>query len=234
MRIEDAGAATALLDAALRSDPAAHTLWALRANLLHHAGDLDGTLVAACVAAGQAERATAIGGVHASRTHPLDQSLRHGSQAAHLHASDDPTIRAFFQAVDGPIRRHLEALGGGRDPLRARDTGGYRYQGVWSVRLRPSGFHAEHIHTGGWISSARYFVRSRTEAASREAWIKFGEPGIPTRPALGPEHFIRPEPGLLVLFPSYMGHGTVPFSGGAPRLSVALDLLPGAPGARRS
>ena len=345
MRSEDPAAATALLDAELRADPGLHALWGLRANLLHHAGDVDGAfatllaairihpeqpdlqlaashiaalcgqadaavryaeraavlapgdhaeaaLFAACVAAGQAERAAAIaarmverrpsdqralayqatawrllgdsryatlydyaalvrswrmdvpdgwdsldayladlaralGGVHAFRTHPLDQSLRHGSQAAHLLNSDDPTIRAFFQAIDGPIRRHLGALGDGRDPLRVRNTGEYSYQGVWSVRLRPGGFHTDHIHPQGWLSSACYVALPRTDAASREAWIKFGEPGIPTRPALAAEHFIRPEPGMLVLFPSYMWHGTVPFTDDAPRLSVAFDLVPG-------
>ncbi len=352
MRTEDPGAATALLDAELRAEPGRHALWALRANLLHHAGDVegalatllaairahpeqpdlqlaasrtaalagrpelavgfaetadrlrpgehaDGALFAACVSDGQAERAAgiaarmverrpldqralayqatawrllgdpryaarydyaslvsswsmdvpdgwgsleaylvdlarALGGVHAFRTHPLDQSLRHGSQAAHLLASEDPIIRAFFKAVEAPIRRYLAGLGAGRDPLRVRNTGGYSYQGAWSVRLRPGGFHTDHIHTEGWISSACYVAVPRTEAASRDAWIKFGEPGIPTRPALGPEHFIRPEPGMLVLFPSYMWHGTVPFAAGEPRLSVAFDLVPGPSAERRS
>ena len=44
--------------------------------------------------------------------------------------------------------------------------------------------------------------------------------------ALGPEHVVKPEPGRLVLFPSYMWHGTVPFDGDAPRLTVAFDLVP--------
>jgi hypothetical protein len=29
-----------------------------------------------------------------------------------------------------------------------------------------------------------------------------------------------------VLFPSYMWHGTVPFDGQAPRLTIAFDLQP--------
>jgi tetratricopeptide (TPR) repeat protein len=168
----------------------------------------------------------ALGGLHPFRTHPLDQSLRHGSQAMHLLASDNAVVRAFFQAVDGPIRAHLEAMGHGRDPLRARNTGGFRFHGAWSVRLRPGGFHTDHIHPEGWLSSACYIALPEVETAGREAWIKFGEPGIPTSPALGPEHFVKPEPGMLVLFPSYMWHGTVPFASGGTRLSVAFDLLP--------
>ncbi len=348
MRSADAAPATALLDSFIRANPHAHPLWALRANVLQHAGDLagaldtllaalrlhpdqpglllaasqlsalcgrpaeavrfaeqaalhapgetaDGALFAACVAAGQAERAScvaacmlqrqaldqralayqatawrllgdarygalydyanmvrawrmdtpdgwqtldayladltqALGGLHAFHTHPLDQSLRHGSQAAHLLASENPVVRAFFQAVDGPIRRHLAALGQGGDPLRGRNTGGYAYRGAWSVRLRPGGFHVDHVHPEGWLSSACYVALPETERPGRQAWIKFGEPGIPTQPALGAEHYVRPEVGMLVLFPSYMWHGTVPFEGDVPRLSVAFDLMPKARG----
>jgi tetratricopeptide (TPR) repeat protein len=173
--------------------------------------------------------AAALEETHAFRTHPLDQSLRHGSQTPNLRASEHPAIRAFFQAVDGPIRRHLAALGQGADPLRARNKGAYAYAGAWSVRLRPSGFHVDHVHPEGWLSSACYIAlpEGEGEGERREAWIKFGQPGVPTQPALEAEHFVKPEAGMLVLFPSYMWHGTVPFSAGGRRLSVAFDLVPG-------
>jgi hypothetical protein len=32
---------------------------------------------------------------------------------------------------------------------------------------------------------------------------------------------------MLALFPSYMWHGTVPFTQGAERLTIAFDLVPG-------
>jgi hypothetical protein len=37
---------------------------------------------------------------------------------------------------------------------------------------------------------------------------------------------IRPEVGQLVLFPSYLWHGTVPFDDAAPRITVAFDAVP--------
>jgi hypothetical protein len=97
------------------------------------------------------------------------------------------------------------------------------------VRLRPNGFHADHVHPEGWLSSAFYVDLPQTmaNAVGREGWLMFGQPGVRTEPALGAEHFIEPEPGLLTLFPSYMWHGTVPFSGDRPRLAVAVDILPG-------
>ena len=33
--------------------------------------------------------------------------------------------------------------------------------------------------------------------------------------------------GRLVLFPSYMWHGTVPFEADQPRMTVAFDVVPG-------
>ena len=164
---------------------------------------------------------------HPFRGHPLGQSLRHGSQTHEglLH-SDDPAIAAFFQAIDGPIRRHIAGLGHGADPLRKRITDGYAVAGAWSVRLRPGGFHINHVHPMGWISSACYIALPDAVGRGHEGWLKFGEPGVPTRPALEAQHFVKPEPGMLVLFPSYMWHGTVPFTGDQTRLSVAFDLLP--------
>jgi hypothetical protein len=37
---------------------------------------------------------------------------------------------------------------------------------------------------------------------------------------------VKPEPGLLVLFPAYMWHGVEPFTSGERRLSVAFDVVP--------
>jgi len=173
-----------------------------------------------------ADLAVALEGLHPFRTHPLEQSVRHGSQATHLLASDNRVIMAFFQAIDGPIRRHLADMGQGADPLRSRNNGRYRYQGAWSVRLRPGGFHTDHIHPEGWLSSACYIDLPPAQEGSRAAWIKFGQPGVPTAPTLPAEHFVEPSPGKLVLFPSYMWHGTVPFTTEGRRLSIAFDLLP--------
>jgi hypothetical protein len=165
-------------------------------------------------------------GLHRFTAHPIGQSLRLGAQTHITPSTDDPVIRGYFEAIDGPIRRRLAALGGGADPVRARNAGGYQFNGVWSVALRPAGRHENHVHPMGWLSSASYVALPEAVHSGREGWIKFGEPGIPTAPVLEPEHFVKPKVGELVLFPSYMWHGTVPFGGDQPRLTIAFDLLP--------
>ena len=170
-------------------------------------------------------------GLHKLKTHPVGQSLRGGTQTVPtLLNSDHPAVKAFPSAIDGPIRRYMTEIGQGEDLLRRRNGNGYQIKGIWSVRLQPNGFHADHVHPQGWISSACYVALPPVvDAGGHEGWIKFGEPGAITRPALAAEHFVRPEPGLLVLFPSYMWHGTVPFCGDHTRLTAAFDLIPGRP-----
>ena len=171
--------------------------------------------------------AEALAGRHLYRAHPVGQSVRHGSQTEQtLTLSDHPTIRAFFQAIDGPIRRHIAGLGRGDDPLRRRIGAGYQLLSVWSVRLEPGGSHTNHVHPKGWLSSACYIALPAAVGSGHEGWLKLGEPGVATAPALAPERFVRPEPGRLVLFPSYMWHGVVPFGGDERRLTVAFDVAP--------
>ncbi|MGW8704233.1 putative 2OG-Fe(II) oxygenase [Brevundimonas sp. NPDC055814] len=164
---------------------------------------------------------------HALKTHPIGQSLRGGSQtSAPLILNQDPVIRAFFQAIDRPIRRYIDGLEGD-GPAAARRSGGYDIAGCWSVRLRPEGYHADHVHPQGWISSACYIeVPDIARADDRQGWLRFGQPPFVASSGLTAEHFVQPEPGKVVLFPSYMWHGTVPFGGEQERLTVAFDIVP--------
>lgn len=176
-----------------------------------------------------ADLATALNAIHLYNEHPSSQSLRHGSQTTYrLTGSNDPAIKAFFKAIDAPIRRHMAGMGEGSDPVRSRRSGDYRIEGAWSVRLKPGGFHKDHFHPEGWLSSAFYVETpdSALDSAEKQGWIRFGQPPFTTQPALPAEHFVRPKPGRLVLFPSYMWHGTVPFTTDERRLTIAFDAVP--------
>jgi len=166
---------------------------------------------------------------HRFAGHPLDQSLRNGSQSARsLLTESDAAIKALVTAFHEPIEDYRAALGTAVDhPLSARNRGEISLQGCWSVELRRDGFHVNHIHPEGWLSSA-YYVSVPPEvedAHARSGWIKFGEPRMPV-PGIKAEHFVQPKAGRLVLFPSYMWHGTNTIRGEEPRLSVAFDAAP--------
>ncbi|MCB9955769.1 MAG: tetratricopeptide repeat protein [Caulobacterales bacterium] len=165
---------------------------------------------------------------HQYETHPFSQSVRHGSQLPSITKIDEPALRAYPEAAAGPIMRYIEKAGRGPDPLRSRNRGRFEVITAWSVRLPSSGFHVDHVHSEGWLSSACHLRIPETDGPDpRAGWLKFGEPGIPTTPKLLPEHFVKPQKGVLVVFPSYMWHGTVPFSGKDTRLTVAIDISPG-------
>lgn len=172
----------------------------------------------------------ALGRWHVYRTHPLDQSLRHGSQTPRdLTTIDDPVISAYVRALDGPIRQYLEDVGrGGDHPLTRRNRGDYEIAGCWSVRLTGGGRHVNHVHPAGWISSSYYVTvpEGTADDPDRRGWIKFGEPPFTTDPPLEPLKWLCPVPGTVVLFPSFYWHGTEPVADGAVRITAPFDVIP--------
>jgi uncharacterized protein (TIGR02466 family) len=166
---------------------------------------------------------------HAQRHHPLDQSLRMGTQTSRgLLDDDEPLIVAFRRALEEPIAAYQAAIG--RDahhPLLARNVAPARLVGCWSVRLRRGGHHVNHIHPEGWISSAYYLAvpPEVEDPVARSGWIKFGEPLFPM-PGGEPLRYVQPRAGRLVLFPSYLWHGTTPIHGDEPRMTIAFDAAP--------
>ena len=166
---------------------------------------------------------------HIFQSAPLNQTLRGGTQTnINLALVDDPIIRQFFMMLDGPIKSYMKHIGhDASHPFLRRNTGRYRFNGAWSVKLSPNGHHVNHVHPKGWISSSYYVDVPKVvdDASEKQGWIKFGEPGI-EGVNLPAEKFIKPEGGRLVLFPSYMWHGTIPFSGENSRLTLPFDVVP--------
>ncbi len=165
--------------------------------------------------------------LHVLEAHPLDQSLRGGSQTTRsLLAVDDPVIKQYLSALEEPIRTYIAAMQKPNHPWSGRKTNGFKFAGCWSVKLKPNGYHINHLHPQGWISSAYYvsLPEAMRSSDSQEGWIKFGEPRWPT-PGCTVEKVVQPQEGRLVLFPSYMWHGTIPFSSGE-RMTAPFDVIP--------
>jgi Flp pilus assembly protein TadD len=166
---------------------------------------------------------------HPFANHPLDQSLRNGSQTArNLLTDPDPAIRSILQIFEVPIREYQSELGSDAShPFSARNLFPAAIIEAWSVQLRREGFHVNHVHPDGWMSSA-YYVSVPEEVQDpnlKSGWLKFGEPRYPV-PGAGPEGVVEPRAGRLVLFPSYMWHGTNPIHGNEPRTTIAFDAVP--------
>ncbi|MEO1034138.1 MAG: putative 2OG-Fe(II) oxygenase [Pseudomonadota bacterium] len=165
------------------------------------------------------------------RRRPLAQSLRGGNQTQNdLIRMTAPVVRAYLEALREPVAAYLNDLDlAAEHPVASRRSGDFRIAECWSVELEAGGYHVSHVHPRGWLSSAYYaYVPPPTNETRerREGWIKFGEPPFPTIPDLPPDQWIEPRAGLLVLFPSFLWHGTEPFATGARRVTAPFDVLP--------
>jgi Tfp pilus assembly protein PilF len=171
--------------------------------------------------------------MHRTTTQPLDQTLIGGTQTqGRLLHKPVKEIQELRQALYERVMDFIYSLPDDPEhPFLRRKTNAFRFTGSWSVRLKSEGFHVNHVHPAGWISSATYIEVPATISANdpeRQGWIKFGESGL----ELDPEREIvaktvRPEPGLMALFPSYTWHGTNPFHSGEYRMTAPFDGVPG-------
>lgn len=173
-----------------------------------------------------ADTADVLRALHVTRAQPINQSLRHGTQTSGaLFLRRKPAIRAVVAAVEGAVARFVAALPDDADhPLLSRKADRFRFSGSWSVRLTERGFHVAHVHREGWISSAFYFVLPDRDGD--EGALMLGKPPADLGLDLSPRRIVRPEPGQLILFPSSMWHGTVPFARTGERITVAFDVVP--------
>lgn len=166
---------------------------------------------------------------HQLAAHPADQSLRGGSQTrGNLFETDDPVILGLANAVKVAIQQRLAALRPDpAHPFLGRLSSEIGFPTSWSVRLASAGFHVSHIHPAGWLSSAYYAsLPPEVAAGAGQGALTFGVPDAALGLDLAPRRVVQPQEGHLVLFPSYLWHGTTPFESSAPRLTVAFDALP--------
>lgn len=172
-----------------------------------------------------AERLRAL---HNATHQPLDQSVRGGTQTdGPLFSRIEPEIQQLRAAVVAAVEDYARALPPPLPghPLLGPPRAPIRFAGSWSVRLRAQGHHSNHVHPAGWISSALYVAlpSGAERGAAPAGWLSLGQPQAELGLDLEPVRLVEPKPGRLVLFPSTMWHGTVPFQDGE-RLTVAFDV----------
>jgi len=162
---------------------------------------------------------------------PASHATRFGKHTGELLGEESGPVAAFQAIVRDAVGRYRQRLGS--DPAHPFVANALRQWRLtaWSIVLQGGGgYQASHIHPSAWLSGV-YYVRVPDivgdVAAEQAGWIEFGQPSEEfhwTRPPT--VRAIRPEPGLLVLFPSYFFHRTIPYETDGARISVAFDVLP--------
>ena len=168
--------------------------------------------------------------IHPTTKEYLAQSLRNGTQTPdRLFGAGHDLVERLQRRIREAISRYIADMKpDDKHPLLSRRTRAFDYTGSWSSRLRDCGFHTNHVHPEGWISSCYYVALPPAveDTEARQGWIKFGEPAMDVTLRDPIRRAIQPHPGRLVLFPSYMWHGTIPFRDVHPRTTIAFDVVP--------
>lgn len=177
------------------------------------------------------ELIAAVNALHTTKQQPLDQSVRNGTQTmGSIFNAKVAVIQTYKALLIKHVQLYLAALPQDKEhPLLKRNTGKFRFSGSWSVKLQRNGFHTNHVHPQGWLSVCTYLqipsIISATDP-QQQGWLKLGETSLQLAEKEQISRTICPEEGLCVIFPSYIWHGTVPFSSEEARITLPCDIVP--------
>ena len=154
------------------------------------------------------------------------------SLSGRLWSEPDPAIQALKQRLLEAAGAYVSRLPDDPGhPFLARKSTRLECAGAWSVMLSSGGGHVDHIHPEGWIS-ASYYVRVPEEvsgldpeADEKAGFLRLGASGV-DGVGLSAEKWVKPEPGAVVFFPSYIWHGVEKFTSQTPRITAPFDLTP--------
>lgn len=147
-----------------------------------------------------------------------------------LARPDAPLVSLLLGHIADRVVARVRAIEGHDHPWLA-DRPEQALLRAWSVITEGDGFEGWHVHQFGWLSGV-YYVQIPDEIRSGsglEGCIGFGLPEELAGPAPAAAYgvsTIRPEPGLMLTFPSHTFHRTFPYHGSGKRICVAFDLRP--------
>lgn len=156
----------------------------------------------------------------------------------HYHHPALAITNGFFGPSDGPIAAlekvtrqavadYFAALLRGQDhPFLKHLPKNWEFAS-WATVLNFQGNLTPHIHLDGYVSGVYYAQLPENMGNDEAGYLELGRPPadfpLVQSTDLVP---IKPEEGLMVLFPSYFYHRTIPFEADRQRISIAFDTMP--------
>jgi tetratricopeptide (TPR) repeat protein len=157
-----------------------------------------------------------------------------GNRIDQLHLAAGPStselLRGIRLAVDAYFAERVDA----DHPIIARCPKAVSLD-CWAIAVQRDGHETWHIHPQAWLSGVYYVaVPEVAEQGTCAGTIGFGPmPLGRTKPSPAWPHWrVQPQPGQILLFPSYFGHRTWSTGSDDVRLCVAFDVLPAKDGPR--
>ncbi|WPZ33410.1 TIGR02466 family protein [Thalassobaculum sp. OXR-137] len=150
------------------------------------------------------------------------------------HSNDDlldwpgPEVGALKSWIGRAIQRMTEVTAGKQQQgLNVQLDGG-----AWANVLRDGGYNKIHNHPGcSWSGVYYVSLGERRGDIPGNGQIEFLDPRmgvdfaeLPGMPFAG-KHVVEPEPGLMLVFPSWLYHYVNPFHGSGERITIAFNVI---------
>lgn len=168
--------------------------------------------------------------------HPAMRYERYGSASEltwrieNPARANTPLYKALITQISHALRKHVSALENS-DHIWVAACPKNAFLRNWCVITESTGFENWHVHQFGWLSGVYYVQIPETIAngTNHNGCLAFGLPeelvGAQSSAQFG-QHIVRPQPGMLVTFPSHTYHRTYAHGTGEKRICVAFDLRP--------
>jgi tetratricopeptide (TPR) repeat protein len=160
---------------------------------------------------------------------PIGKATRRGLQTRGLPYPGDQAIMVILDRIRCAVDVYEANLINGLDhpfverrPQRARLN-------AWAVVYSDNGRQVAHIHSDGWLSGVYYVSAPKSSSDKmRRGCLVLGSLEMDETKVDPPWGLldIRPVPGRLVLFPSYMPHATIPTKSTEARVCISFDVVP--------
>jgi uncharacterized protein (TIGR02466 family) len=136
----------------------------------------------------------------------------------------EPAVAALTGWITWAVSRMVKATTGFGQSDESLSLSG------WAAICRSGAYHAPHSHPeSAW--SGVYYVESGAPSPARplSGVLEFLDPRVGAQSVrtpgdpYGDPFRVRPEPGLLLLFPSWLYHWVHPYTGESPRIAVSFN-----------
>ena len=94
---------------------------------------------------------------------------------------------------------------------------------LWAIELHKEGFQRPHIHSDAWVSGV-FYPKISSDVTENAGSIQFGISNHNNEFKV--IKTVVPKEGMLLLFPSYLSHRTLPTATDSRRVSLAFDIRP--------
>ncbi len=160
-------------------------------------------------------------------TAPPQHATQQGLHSGPLWSHDQPALARLEAMIENELSAYVDVHGSADAAVRSRPRAVALH--TWGVVLGADGFQLPHLHPDAWLSGVYYVAVPSTGPAQADARAGCLELGPPDRELLlnreSARKLIRPKPGRLVIFPSWLYHGTVPHGAPGLRISIAFDCV---------